>query len=362
MGEFEVDEAMVEIQDEPKHMIERKTAKKWAARAIASFIIASQADEPNQIFKRYIEGDDYRHEAIEHASLAEDHGVLVALIETACDKARDKVDLSKLGVSQMEKCESLYKAPMQTEQASPGLLESWTAAQDDKPVQMFAGERHVQTKTAPNGMFHHIYDSSRSHGNLHMGAPVRHILSQSQDPTQPGVAHMYVHPTANKHNEVWGVYVDPKMRGQGLGRSIYDAAIAHHGTLQSGHQVSAAAHKVWESISQDPRYQTKLGAYPQKGKSYHAASRHVTKLAASEKPLEKSPYGPKGMGLYVDADNARRKMTRSSTGANKPTISQQASSQAAKDQARSRKNPVRVYKPHEIKALFRNGFKPLKTA
>ena len=183
MGEFEVDEAMVEIQDEPKHMIERKTAKRWAARSIASFIIASKSDEPNQIFKRYIEGDDYRHEAIEHASLAEDDGILVGLIERACDRARDKVDLSPLGVTQMEKCE-----------------------------------------------------------------------------------------------------------------------------------------------------------------------------------LRKSPYGPKGMGLYVDADNARRKMTRSSTGANKPTISQQASAQAAKDKARSRKNPVKIYKPHEIHALFRNGFKPLKVA
>ena len=73
--------------------------------------------------------------------------------------------------------------------------------------------------------------------------------------------------------------------------------------------------------------------------------------------LIKSPYGPKGMGLYNYADNARRKMERSSTARTRPTISQQAARDAASDQIRSKKNPVRQFKPHEIHALMRNGFK-----
>jgi hypothetical protein len=73
--------------------------------------------------------------------------------------------------------------------------------------------------------------------------------------------------------------------------------------------------------------------------------------------LIKSPYGPKGMGLYNDADNARRKMDRSSISATRPTISQQAAAAAHADKIKSKKNPVRTFKPHEIHALMRNGFK-----
>lgn len=78
--------------------------------------------------------------------------------------------------------------------------------------------------------------------------------------------------------------------------------------------------------------------------------------------LVKSPYGPAGMGLYSDADNARRKMNRASLSATKPTVSQQASQLAAADKARSKKNPVKIYSPQEIQKLFRGGFKRPKAA
>lgn len=73
--------------------------------------------------------------------------------------------------------------------------------------------------------------------------------------------------------------------------------------------------------------------------------------------LIKSPYGPAKMGLYSDADNSRRKMNRSSLSANKPTISQQATQQAASDKDKSKMNPVKIYTQSEIKAMFRSGFK-----
>lgn len=77
--------------------------------------------------------------------------------------------------------------------------------------------------------------------------------------------------------------------------------------------------------------------------------------------LQKSPYGPKGAGLYSVTDNARRKMDRTSEdigwGPNraihstKPTASQQASVEAREYKQKSKKNPVKIYSPEEIKAF-----------
>lgn len=75
--------------------------------------------------------------------------------------------------------------------------------------------------------------------------------------------------------------------------------------------------------------------------------------------MEKSNYGPKGMGLYNQADNIQRKATRTGevregVGRNQAvreytstphgTATQQASRQAAKDKKKSASNPVRSMK------------------
>lgn len=75
--------------------------------------------------------------------------------------------------------------------------------------------------------------------------------------------------------------------------------------------------------------------------------------------LEKSNYGPKGMGLYSDVDNIKRKQTRTGeevegvgrnkavrqyTSASMGTANQQAAAQAKQDQKKSSKNPVRTLK------------------
>lgn len=77
--------------------------------------------------------------------------------------------------------------------------------------------------------------------------------------------------------------------------------------------------------------------------------------------LQKSPYGPKGAGLYSATDNARRKMDRTSEdigwGPNravhstKPTASQQALVEAREYKQKSKKNPIKIYSPEEIKAF-----------
>ncbi len=265
----------------------------------------------------------------------------------------------------------LKKAPMSTDENMPELLQSWTAMQHGKPVKPFPGEVHTKTAKLANGLFHHVFDSSESEGSIGMGSPIRHILSAHENPNEPGHAHMYINRGPKGGNEVWGVYVDPAHKGKGFGRAIYDAAIAHHGALHSGHQVSNEAHRVWESIARDPKYKTKLGKFPEKNKSYQGASRHSVKLAASEKALfghlRKSPYGPAGMGLYNQADNARRKMGRTSdtvavgpnsaVRATKPSANAQAASIAAEARRKSKANPVKVYSQAEIAKLFRGGFK-----
>lgn len=83
--------------------------------------------------------------------------------------------------------------------------------------------------------------------------------------------------------------------------------------------------------------------------------------------LIKSPYGPAGMGLYNQNDNARRKATRTSevaavgpnkaVQATKPSAKQSAASMASADMARSKKNPVKIYTQSEINKLMRGGFK-----
>jgi len=85
--------------------------------------------------------------------------------------------------------------------------------------------------------------------------------------------------------------------------------------------------------------------------------------------LDKSNYGPKGMGLYSSVDNIKRKASRTGeelehvgqnkavhryTSAKGGTAHQQASAQAKKDKKKSAKNPVRTMKdmsPEEIEAI-----------
>lgn len=98
------------------------------------------------------------------------------------------------------------------------------------------------------------------------------------------------------------------------------------------------------------------------GKPMQPAEEQTPDARALWNHLAKSPYGPTGMGLYSDADNARRKMNRASLSATKPTVSQQASQLAAADKARSKKNPVKIYTQAEINHHFRGGFKRPKAA
>jgi hypothetical protein len=90
---FDIAEAMKEVQTKSEKQIERETASKWASRAMAVFILAAKESDPKERCRLLDWGDDLKHEALEHAALAEDEGKLVGTVERAMKKYRDKIKL-----------------------------------------------------------------------------------------------------------------------------------------------------------------------------------------------------------------------------------------------------------------------------
>jgi hypothetical protein len=81
-SKFDVEEALKEVQEKTEQQVEIDTAYKWGARAIACFQLYKQTGK----MKWYIQAMDYRHESIEHASLAMDMGKTLKEVETEIDK------------------------------------------------------------------------------------------------------------------------------------------------------------------------------------------------------------------------------------------------------------------------------------
>ena len=69
--------ALREVTRKSEAQIERETALKWAARAEACFSRAAKTN--NQAWRQ--RGLSYYHEALEHAALVHDGGVLVGVLD-----------------------------------------------------------------------------------------------------------------------------------------------------------------------------------------------------------------------------------------------------------------------------------------
>jgi 8-oxo-dGTP pyrophosphatase MutT (NUDIX family) len=145
--EAEIKEADQEINKESLEQIQRKTARKWAARAIASFRKAAESKDPSEIFERYKDGEDHRHEALEHASLIKDHGKLLNLYQDVIERERQKVNLSLLGV----KHEALGKAVVHMPPTKPQYVQK-----QEKPAKKpFKGRKTKVGARARGTEFHH---------------------------------------------------------------------------------------------------------------------------------------------------------------------------------------------------------------
>lgn len=85
---FDVEGAKKEVQAKKETEIEVETAYKWASRAIACF----ELHKETELIKWLLKGEDYRHEALEHAALAKDGGDTLNAIEKEIEKHRTTVD------------------------------------------------------------------------------------------------------------------------------------------------------------------------------------------------------------------------------------------------------------------------------
>jgi hypothetical protein len=67
-----LEEARREIRFSTKQEIEAKTARTWAARAVASYemALAQKSADPDRALASFADGVVYEHEALEHASEA----------------------------------------------------------------------------------------------------------------------------------------------------------------------------------------------------------------------------------------------------------------------------------------------------
>ncbi len=74
----QLDEAREEVQVKSRSQIEEETAYKWAARAVAAH--ENYAQTRNVSWLR--DCQDYYHEAVEHAALADHSGAVLRAVRT----------------------------------------------------------------------------------------------------------------------------------------------------------------------------------------------------------------------------------------------------------------------------------------
>jgi len=82
-----VADAIAEFQQKTERDIERETAIKWGARALAAYHLFEDGYEPDWLLR----AEDHYHEAMEHAALVFDHGETVRQIQLDIEPTRKRV-------------------------------------------------------------------------------------------------------------------------------------------------------------------------------------------------------------------------------------------------------------------------------
>lgn len=93
---LDVDKATKELRSTSLDAIERTTALTWGARAAASYRLAMGEKSMEERFRRFYEGENFRQEAFEHASMADEDGTLLREVRKEVDESRSKA-LARLG-------------------------------------------------------------------------------------------------------------------------------------------------------------------------------------------------------------------------------------------------------------------------
>lgn len=80
MAVLDVAKGLAELKTKSLAEIERATAITWGGRAAGSYQLAVDAKAMAERFRHFYEGETYRQEALEHASMAEDGGTLLTQV------------------------------------------------------------------------------------------------------------------------------------------------------------------------------------------------------------------------------------------------------------------------------------------
>ncbi|QQG40035.1 MAG: hypothetical protein HYS81_01330 [Candidatus Aenigmatarchaeota archaeon] len=82
--------ALIELKEKTMNDIERATATTWGGRALASFKLVAEQASLMEKFRHFYEAENYRQEALEHASMTEDRGALLVQIHDEIEEERQK--------------------------------------------------------------------------------------------------------------------------------------------------------------------------------------------------------------------------------------------------------------------------------
>lgn len=90
MPVLNAEKALEELRTKKMDEIERLTAITWGGRALASYKLAQEQRDMGERFRHFYEGENYRQEALEHASMAEDRGELLRQVHDEIETVRQQ--------------------------------------------------------------------------------------------------------------------------------------------------------------------------------------------------------------------------------------------------------------------------------
>lgn len=117
---LDVEKGLKELREKQMLQIERETAKTWGGRACASFRLAVEAEKLGERVRHLYEGENYRQEALEHASMTEDFDFLHEVVTEIDEYRKDALENIQTLLTKAEKDLSVPAKP-QGERASRGV-------------------------------------------------------------------------------------------------------------------------------------------------------------------------------------------------------------------------------------------------
>lgn len=115
----EIEAAVAELKEKTLEDIQIETAKKWAARAYVAFGIAAyESDEQMDAVSWFHVGEEYRHEALEHAALVSDQASSLELLQEVrklTDEIRDDAIASAYDTEDSEEAGEILDGSEQEE-------------------------------------------------------------------------------------------------------------------------------------------------------------------------------------------------------------------------------------------------------